>query len=45
MQEIFNTYGNFSIQVTPLEANLYVLEDRTEEEIKALIEDGRAWLK
>lgn len=44
MQEIFNINGYFSIQVTPLGENLCLLEDRTKEEIKALVEDGKAWL-
>lgn len=36
--------GYFSVQVTPLGANLFLLEDRVEGELETLVKEGKDWL-
>lgn len=44
-QEILYKEGIFGIQVTPLGANLCLLEENVEGEIKAWLEESKAWIK
>lgn len=44
MQEFFNIKEYFSIQITPLGANLCLLEDWVEGKIQALVKEGGHWL-
>ncbi|KAI5416291.1 hypothetical protein KIW84_041368 [Lathyrus oleraceus] len=44
MQEMFHFEGYFSVKVTPMGANLCLLEDLVDGEMKSLIEGGRYWL-
>lgn len=43
IQTSFEVEGYFSIKVTPLGANLCLLEDLEEGAIKDLIKEGRSW--
>lgn len=45
MQEIFNTKGYFAIKATPLEVNIYLLEDRDVGELEGLVAEGVDWLR
>ncbi|XP_045802504.1 uncharacterized protein LOC123896113 [Trifolium pratense] len=45
IQEEFHRQGYFGVKITPLGANLVLLEDQEEGEVKALMEDARGWLE
>lgn len=45
MQELFQGEGYLSVKVTPLGANLCLLEDLVEGEIEAFVEEGCDYLK
>jgi hypothetical protein len=45
IQNIFHTQGYFGVKVTPLGANLTLLEGQEEGEVQALMEDAKEWLK
>ncbi|PNY11622.1 hypothetical protein L195_g008233 [Trifolium pratense] len=45
IQEAFHMQGYFGVKITPLGANLVLLEDQVEGEIKALMEDAWGWLE
>ncbi|XP_058758209.1 uncharacterized protein LOC131631431 [Vicia villosa] len=44
LQEYFNMEGYFGVKVTPLGANLCLLEEDVEGELKALIDDASEWI-
>ncbi|CAL5214380.1 unnamed protein product [Lathyrus oleraceus] len=44
MQRTFQYEGYFSLKVTPLGANLYLLEENEEGELEALVEGVKDWL-
>ncbi|CAI8610467.1 unnamed protein product [Vicia faba] len=44
MQEYFNMEGYFGVKVTPLGSNLYLLEEREDGELKALIKEASDWI-
>lgn len=44
IQEAFHAEGYFKAKVTPLEANLCLLEEQDEGEIKDLIEEAKDWV-
>ncbi|GAU33402.1 hypothetical protein TSUD_20950 [Trifolium subterraneum] len=45
IQEEFHMQGYFGVKATPLGANLVLLEDKEDGEIKALMEDACGWLE
>ncbi|PNX88595.1 hypothetical protein L195_g044701, partial [Trifolium pratense] len=45
IQDEFHRQGYFGVKITPLGANLVLLEDQEEGEVKALMEDARGWLE
>ena len=45
IQNIFHAQGYFAIKVTPMGANLCLLEEQEEGELKALTEDANEWLE
>lgn len=44
IQEALNMEGYFLIKVTPFGENLYLLEEREEIELKALLEEARDYI-
>jgi hypothetical protein len=44
IQNAFHSQGYFGVKVTPLGANLALLEGQEEGEVEALLEDARDWL-
>ncbi|XP_058775736.1 uncharacterized protein LOC131650012 [Vicia villosa] len=45
LQEIFNSRGHLSIKITPLGANMCLLEDHAEGALQALLWDKERWMK
>ncbi|GAU35431.1 hypothetical protein TSUD_375210 [Trifolium subterraneum] len=45
IQDEFHMQGYFGVKITPIGANLVLLEDQEEGEIKALMEDAWGWLE
>ncbi|GAU49604.1 hypothetical protein TSUD_407690 [Trifolium subterraneum] len=45
IQEEFQRQGYFGIKITPLVANLTLLEEQEEGEVQALLKDARSWLE
>ncbi|PNX61493.1 hypothetical protein L195_g052481, partial [Trifolium pratense] len=45
IQDEFHRQGYFGVKITPLGANLVLLEDQEEGEIKALLKDAWGWLE
>lgn len=44
MQETFNANGFFSIQITPLDANLCLLEDKVEGALPEMLRNDDVWV-
>ncbi|KAI5405537.1 hypothetical protein KIW84_052358 [Lathyrus oleraceus] len=44
MQYIFHVEGYFSVKVTPLGANLSMLEEKEEGELNAFLKEASSWL-
>jgi hypothetical protein len=44
IQNALNSQGYFGVKITPLEANLALLEDQEEGNVEALLEDAKGWL-
>lgn len=44
IHEAFHSEGYFRVKVTPLGANLCLLEEQEEGEIKALVEEAKEWI-
>ncbi|MCI08394.1 hypothetical protein A2U01_0029471, partial [Trifolium medium] len=45
IQDEFHRQGYFGIKITPLGANLVLLEEQEEGEVRALIEDAKSWME
>lgn len=44
IQEAFHAKGHFRIKVTPLGANLCLLEEQEEGDLKDLVEEATDWI-
>ncbi|PNX65689.1 hypothetical protein L195_g062723, partial [Trifolium pratense] len=44
IQDEFHRQGYFGVKITPLGANLVLLEEQEEGEVRALMEDAKSWL-